>query len=204
MLISVPRVLVLDAMGVIYKVGDDVADLLVPFIREKNGIQNAADIEAAYLLASLGQIEADEFWQRVRTSPQLEDEYLTRLTLSSGLHELLQAATAQFERVVCLSNDVPRWSRKLRQRFELESHIDGWYISGDLGIRKPDVRIYQRMLADLGVAPAQALFVDDRLKNLAPAAELGIQTVYYDPGRVGNHNGHRAVAALIEVLGKRQ
>jgi putative hydrolase of the HAD superfamily len=189
-------------MGVIYQVGDDVADLLVPFIREKNGVHNVADIQAAYLRASLGQIETDEFWQRVRIPPELEDEYLTRLTLSSGLHEFLQSATTQFERIVCLSNDVPRWSRKLRQRFELESHINDWYISGDLGIRKPDARIYDCMLADLGVAAAQVLFVDDRPKNLDPAADIGIQTVYFDPDRIGNRSGHRTVAKLIEVLGK--
>jgi hypothetical protein len=31
------KVLVLDAMGVIYSVGDDVVDLLCPFVREHGG-----------------------------------------------------------------------------------------------------------------------------------------------------------------------
>lgn len=37
--------LVLDAMGVIYSVGDDVADLLCPFIEERGGESDRSRIE---------------------------------------------------------------------------------------------------------------------------------------------------------------
>lgn len=202
MLTTVPQVLVLDAMGVIYQVGDDVTDLLVPFIREKSGTSDLQKIEAAYLNASLGQIDADEFWKQVELSPSLENEYLVRFTITTGLGDLLPVAITRFERIVCLSNDVSRWSRKLRQRYELEPHITGWYISGDLGVRKPDAGIYRHMLSDLGVTPSQVLFVDDRTRNLDAAAQLGIQTGYYNPSNSGSSNGHRTLNDLQELVGK--
>ena len=48
------KILALDAMGVIYPVGDDVKDLLYPFILEKRGVFDFAVVEKYYILASLG------------------------------------------------------------------------------------------------------------------------------------------------------
>ena len=60
-----PRVLALDAMGVIYKNGDDVKDLLIPFISKSGGTEDTALIENQYHAASLGKISAEKFWQSV-------------------------------------------------------------------------------------------------------------------------------------------
>lgn len=195
-----PKVLVLDAMGVIYRVGDDVAHLLIPFIRENGGRDDTAQIESAYTEASLGQISAAEFWKRVGISDALEDQYLQRLELSDGLPKMLEVVGERFDEVDCLSNDVAEWSRKLRTRFGLERHISRWYISGELGARKPSLEIYRHMLHDLNVAPDDVLFVDDRAKNLHAAAELGIQTVYFDPANNGNNGGHRTISSLSELV----
>jgi putative hydrolase of the HAD superfamily len=186
--------------GVIYRVGDDVADLLVPFIREKGGLEDIAQIEAAYTSASLGRIDAAEFWRSVGISQDYEDEYLKRLQLSDGVTEFLDVALTRFDRVACLSNDLSVWSRKLRSRLGLEPYFTNWYISSDLGVRKPDAEIYRKMLSDLAVSPAEVLFVDARLKNLYPAAELGIQTIYYDPNRSGDNGGHGTVSHLRTLL----
>jgi putative hydrolase of the HAD superfamily len=187
-------------MGVIYPVGDDVANFLVPFIRKKSGLDDVEQIETLYIQASLGAFDADEFWRRVGLAPDLEDEYLEQLVLSDGLLEFLEAARPQFDQVACLSNDVSAWSRKLRNRFGLDRYINHWYISGDLGVRKPHLGIYRRMLNDLTVEPATVLFIDDRPKNLHAAGELGIQTVYYDPAHNGNGGGHKKVSRLTELL----
>jgi putative hydrolase of the HAD superfamily len=191
--------LALDAMGVIYEVGDDVADLLVPFVRECGGLADALEIEAIYKEASLGRIPATEFWQRVGVPQVLEDDYLSRFRLAGGIQSLLESASELFERVVCLSNDLSEWSLKLRRRFQLEPYFAGWYISADLGFRKPDRQIYLHMLTDLGVDPSEVLFVDDRLRNLDSAAELGIQTIHYDVGSAGTRDGHRTVSRLAEI-----
>lgn len=65
------RVLALDAMGVIYKNADDVAELLVPFVLQQGG--KAGEVEKHYQSASLGKIEADMFWRNVGVDPCLED-----------------------------------------------------------------------------------------------------------------------------------
>ncbi|MFC1982600.1 hypothetical protein ACFLV5_02290 [Chloroflexota bacterium] len=52
------KVIVLDAMGVIYSAGNNIRDLLCPFIAEKGGSKNNAKIEKIYHSASLGNMSA--------------------------------------------------------------------------------------------------------------------------------------------------
>ena len=50
--------------------------------------------------------------------------------------------------------------------------------SSEIGIRKPDARIYEHALEKLGgVAPERSLFVDDYPANIAAAEALGIRGV---------------------------
>ena len=51
---NINKILVLDAMGVIYQSCDDVEELLVPFIREQGSNIDKKTIEDLYTRASLG------------------------------------------------------------------------------------------------------------------------------------------------------
>ena len=42
---------------------------------------------------------------------------------------------------------------------------------------KPDAAIFQYMLNDAGLNPAETIFLDDSSANIAAAAALGIQTL---------------------------
>ncbi|HET6469100.1 MAG TPA: HAD family phosphatase [Geminicoccaceae bacterium] len=53
------------------------------------------------------------------------------------------------------------------------------FLSAEMGLVKPDPRIFQVMLEDLGRAPDECLFIDDSLKNVLVARELGIGTHHY-------------------------
>jgi phosphoglycolate phosphatase-like HAD superfamily hydrolase len=153
------KTLVLGAMGVIFAAGDDVVELLCPFIHEQGGISDNRQIVALYHEASLGHISAREFWARVQVDPQLEDSYLRRHRLSTGFSEVIRAAKSQVASIWCLSNDVPQWSRKLRDVYDLHDLIDGFLISGDIGARKPDPAIYHAVLSRTGVPAENIVFV---------------------------------------------
>lgn len=175
------KCLILDAMGVIFESADDVAELLIPFILEHGGCRIREKIEAAYLEASLGHIGPGEFWARVDLSAQLEDDYLARFTLNPGVLELLSRMQADGVPVWCLSNDVGRWSARLRENFGIEGLLAGSIISADVGVRKPDREIYLRLIDSSGYPAADLLFVDDREKNVAAASQLGIDSILFGP-----------------------
>ncbi|MGD9864684.1 MAG: HAD family hydrolase [Pseudodonghicola sp.] len=54
--------------------------------------------------------------------------------------------------------------------------FDRPYISGHLGVIKPDPKIYQIVEEDCGVAPGALLFADDRPDNITAAQARGWQT----------------------------
>jgi putative hydrolase of the HAD superfamily len=193
-------------MGVIYSAGDDVGELLCPFIHENGGLDDDREIEAIYHEASLGHLSAREFWGQVEIDPALEDAYLLRHQLSDGLVDFLRQARPRFDSIWCLSNDVSGWSRKLRERFELIEYIDGFMISGDVGIRKPDAAIYERLLEQTGTKAANAIFVDDRIRNLDAAASLGFETVLFGSaeGISGRHKAAANFSDLLEYFNRRE
>jgi putative hydrolase of the HAD superfamily len=56
--------------------------------------------------------------------------------------------------------------------------------SSRAGIRKPDPAIYRLVCAELDVAPAEAVFLDDLGVNLKPARAMGMTTIKVtDPGQ---------------------
>jgi FMN phosphatase YigB (HAD superfamily) len=174
-----PRCLVLDAMGVLFAAADDVAELLVPFIRSAGGESDTRAIESAYLAASLGHIDADAFWVQVGLAPDVELAYLEKHRLAAGALEFLKSARRASLPVWCLSNDVGRWSKHLRRSLGIEPLLAGAVISSEVNSRKPDRAIYERLLVETGFRPADLLFVDDRTKNVTAAAALGIPAVEF-------------------------
>lgn len=52
--------------------------------------------------------------------------------------------------------------------------------SSAVGLRKPDPRIYELLVAELGRPATEVVFVDDFVENLPPAAELGIHVIGFE------------------------
>jgi len=86
------------------------------------------------------------------------------------LHELKRAGVP----VYALTN----WSSETfppqRQRFAFLALFDGIVVSGDEGVIKPDPRIFRILLGRYGIAPGDAVFIDDAPANAAAAATLGL------------------------------
>jgi len=57
--------------------------------------------------------------------------------------------------------------------------FDGVVISGEVGVRKPEPRIYELGAEAIGLPAAECVFVDDLPGNLKPARELGMATVHH-------------------------
>lgn len=78
----------LDAMGVMYRARDDVAELLVPFVQRHRPSIPASEVTARYTEASLGRMDADAFWRSLGLSPGVEDDYLSAHRLTDGVLSL--------------------------------------------------------------------------------------------------------------------
>ena len=172
------RWLVLDAMGVIYRCGDDVEEVLIPYLRGRGCPLGDAEIQNLYLEASLGRLSSSEFWAACRVDSS-DAEYVTGHALTVGLIELLRSVRRRGLGLVCLSNDVSEWSIQLRDHFGLTELFDYWCVSGDIGVRKPNSAAYQSVLDVTGALASQCLFIDDREANVDAAKAHGMNALLF-------------------------
>jgi putative hydrolase of the HAD superfamily len=88
-----------------------------------------------------------------------------------------QAARAAGVKVGILSNSLGMQPCDPYAPYDLAANYDAVLISEHYRMRKPDPEIY-KIILDLMDMPGEAcVFVDDTVRNLPPAAELGIATV---------------------------
>lgn len=91
---------------------------------------------------------------------------------------LMNRLRLEGHRVVVLSN-----TNKLHSAFwptqypEVQQAADKFYLSQDLGMRKPEARIYQHLLESEAISADQAVFFDDNEQNIEAARALGITSV---------------------------
>lgn len=68
----------------------------------------------------------------------------------------------------------------LRQGFIPQVSFSDVIISADVGLMKPDVKIYELAEAHSGFHGEQILFIDDKQENIDTAITLGWQTFHFD------------------------
>jgi 2-haloacid dehalogenase len=64
-------------------------------------------------------------------------------------------------------------------RYNFLHWFDGRVVSGDEKTRKPFHEFYQRLLDRYNVDPHKAIFIDDSLRNVKAAEELGINSIHF-------------------------
>jgi len=65
-------------------------------------------------------------------------------------------------------------------RYNFMHWFDGRVVSGEEKTRKPFPEFYQRLLERYNINPAEALFIDDSLRNVKGAERLGINTIHFE------------------------
>jgi 2-haloacid dehalogenase len=97
----------------------------------------------------------------------------------TGTVELLRTLRDVGIRVLALSN----WSSDTyviaSGVFPFLGWFDGITISGEVGVGKPDPRIFEHFIARFAVEPAGAVYIDDNAPNVAAAARLGFRAVRF-------------------------
>jgi putative hydrolase of the HAD superfamily len=100
--------------------------------------------------------------------------------LVGSAHALLDTLRDRKLRLAVVANTWPEPARLVRRELEeldVAERVDRIVLSGEVGVRKPDLAIFERALAALGIDPLEALFVGDRLRDdVAGAAAVGMTT----------------------------
>ncbi len=132
------------------------------------------------------KITRDEFWKyfldklRIQEDPdKLEKEWISYYDLIEGTRDIILELSRKYK-VYYLSDNVKERVDKLDERFSFLQWFKDGIFSHDVGVRKPNPQIYTFAVKKVGVLPEEILFVDDKTSSLAPANQMGIQTILFE------------------------
>ncbi len=132
------------------------------------------------------ELDGVTYWQKVgagagRSFSAAEIAELTRLDIASWLHlrpgtvTLIEDLAAAGHRLALLSNAPAEVAEVVAALPVIARFFEQCVFSCYLRAAKPEPECYQAVLALLGASPAEVVFLDDRLENVAGAAALGIR-----------------------------
>lgn len=81
--------------------------------------------------------------------------------------------------IFALSNWEANTIKIAKARFPFLQHFDGRLISGEERLIKPDPRFFQLLESRFGIVPERSFFIDDVMKNIETAKNLGFQTHHF-------------------------
>lgn len=150
----------------------------------KHGLKREGAFAKASNDVDKNLISWDEFFETLadssgqRTEDIREAFYEDQLTIDQELVKLIKELKANYK-IGLLSNASNSYLRPLLRENGIEGLFDVDIISSEVGIIKPDVRIFQLTLEKLAARPEETIFIDDNSYNIEAANSLGIAGILY-------------------------
>jgi putative hydrolase of the HAD superfamily len=123
---------------------------------------------------------------------QYRDLREERTRLHDGALETMDWLRTQGIALGLMTNGAGPPQRAKIERFGLTNYFEHIVIEGDFGVGKPHPRVFEALLAALGVAPGEAWAVGDNLEaDVRGAMRLGLHGVWVDRQNLGVTDGTR-------------
>jgi putative hydrolase of the HAD superfamily len=136
-----------------------------PIARLETGRSRVSEVDA---------VLAREIGRRIGhplESARLCERLLQGLVTDEAMMRAVRKLRSEGVRTGLLSNS---WGVEGHDMAELALTFDVVILSRDIGLRKPDPRVFSYALQELGVRAAETTFVDDLPSNVEAAAALGL------------------------------
>ena len=138
--------------------------------------------------ASVGEISDKEHWAEVTKrlrrptseTEKIRNEFFAGDVVDHEIVEFLRSLRPRYF-VGLISNAWPDLRDYIAKQ-GFDDTFDHMVISGEVGVMKPEARIYQIALEQAGVSPNEAVFVDDFAENIEGCQAVGMHGIHFrDP-----------------------
>lgn len=155
--------------------------------------------------AQRGEISLEQHWQNVRQALQLtprglldfQAEFWSKDVLDTDLVDYIRQLHCTY-RTALLSNAFSDLRQVITERLNFADIFDTMVISSEVGLTKPDLRIYHLVLQRLDLQPGEAVFVDDFKSNIQGAQAVGMHAIrFLDPAQA-----RAELEALLKANGR--
>jgi len=123
------------------------------------------DVVARDLRFPGDRVEFDEIWSNIFTT----DDKMLQLT------QILKGTYRRF----VLSNTLPQHIEFVFARYPVLRDFDGHILSYEVGLVKPDRRIFELTVQRFGLVAERTVFIDDLPANVAAARATGLQAIQH-------------------------
>ena len=157
-------------------------------VDRRQALFSAVDLHGMNDLVDTGALFRETIYEWADTyadwAPEIRMWYDRWIELASpridGSIALLRALRRKGVPVFSLTNFGSYSYTEARDKLDFLSEFDREYVSGRMGVIKPDPRIYAMVEADCGIAPDRLLFTDDKADNITAAARRGWRTHQFE------------------------
>ena len=184
---------------VIFDLGGVILNFKGSFARLSSALGiDQASLEKSYYrhadLAACGKISTAEFWKRIQQDLQpvnaaaiadYEEFWTDNFTAIPETHALLRELSGRYRLGIMSNTEFGVYERALRKGHIPTVPFEVVIKSCDVGIVKPDQRIYQIAQDQTGVTPGEILFIDDRPENVEAALAQGWRGILFDEANPG-------------------
>ncbi len=81
---------------------------------------------------------------------------------------------------IALLSDHTDWIEELEKKLHFKKLFDFLIVSKDVGIKKPDKKIFNLLIKKAKVKPKEILFIDNRIEFTKPVKKSGIHFIFYN------------------------
>ncbi len=133
-----------------------------------------------------GEIDVDRHWENVAQLLSLSksevkpfiDAFFSGDRVDEELIDYIRDLRANYKTAL-LSNAFSNVRYFVEEVWKFADAFDHMIISSEVGIVKPDAKIYQLALERLEVLPGEAVFIDDFQHNIEGARAVGLQAIHF-------------------------
>jgi epoxide hydrolase-like predicted phosphatase len=152
-----------------------------------NRVVVASGPDGAWSRLERGEFTLDAFYPAFDRDCAAAGQPVSSRTLMALVAAATQPRPVMLEAIACIrarglaaAAVTNNWITEDEGTGALRPHFDVFIESAVVGIRKPDPRIFELACAALGIAPPEAVFLDDIGSNLKTARALGMTTIKVD------------------------
>lgn len=172
------KLLVLDIMGVILTNGSLIKRGLYPIYKEKYSYSLVKGLYSNVRHSTEGDTS---LWKGLneKNYNNARRNFLDKYKVDYEYETFKRKILEKDIKLGVFSNMPKEWADYLVKRLDLNEDYSFTIFSGYVGLKKPDIDIYEYLLKQSNYSPNEIVFIDDKLRNLAPASKLGIKTVHF-------------------------
>lgn len=134
-------------------------------------------------LAATGQISEKEYWKEIGSKlninpNEIRDLIYAAFPIEERVVRIIDQIKGRYT-LVMVSNQLEDWLEKVIDDNDFRSKFNYFANSYQIGISKPDKRIFEAALSKSASKPDESLFIDDSKENIESAKKMGMQVIQF-------------------------